>query len=198
MENGMTVKKGTQTTWHQIEADGTIVFGCKGVDETIVFDRRRLSLCTRRNMETAGILKTVKNAAALAEGTSAREKFNAMAAMAEWHLSGTDQWERPAKGREPADNAGQVILALMRVRKYDSVEKAEAFLTKMQIAHNVGRDAVIANLRKNADIIMALAAIKAEAVKASQEAFAIDVLADIGEEEEENGGEEGGAPDETA
>ena len=194
----MTVKKGTQTTWHKLETDGTIVFGCRGIDETIKFDRRRLSLCTRRNMETAGILKTIKNAAALAEGTSAREKFDAMKDIAEWHLSGTDQWERPRKGREPVDNAGQVILALMRVRKYDSVDKAEAFLTKMQLAHNVGRDAVIANLRKNADIIMALAAIKAEAVKASQEAFAIDVLADIGEEEEEAAAEEGEAPDEAA
>lgn len=185
--------KSNAVTQHVFEHDGNILFRVPGVGEA----RLRINDVSIENRHKAmleGFVKRVINMAALNRDTSTgasatpAQKWARMAAAIEHYNSGSTMWGLRVAEGAGVDDAGIVVQALMRVRKC-TIEQANASIEAMMAKHSLERKAVLANLRKNEQIIRATADIRAEHAAANKATNAADFLAEmdeLGEDEDES------------
>jgi hypothetical protein len=167
--------------------EGNLLVKVLGAGE-FVFDRQATSLECRHFAELKGWKFTLEDAAAIERDTETglsatpQMKFDAIKAIAEHYMSGTTTWGRKrAAGEASPSDEGLTLLALMRVKGWDT-DAANAWVAKVATAKSIDRKAVLANVRKNPEVILATAAIKAERAAANKNANAADFLAELDEE----------------
>lgn len=183
--------KSNAVTQHVFEHDGNILFRVPGVGEA----RLRINDVSIENRHKAmleGFVKRVINMAAINRDTDTgasatpAQKWARMQAAIEHYNSGSTMWGLRVAEGAGADDAGLVVQALMRVRKC-TIEAANAAIEAMMAKHSLERKAVLANLRKNEQIIRAMADIRAEHAAANKATNAADFLAEMDELDEDAG-----------
>lgn len=184
MEKQRKLRSNAITT-HEFLHNGDIRFGVPGVGSAVL-RFADVSLENRFKCQQEGAVKTVINRAALERdpetGASAtpETKWRRMLDRIEHLNSGATSWSQAREAAGGGDDAGLIVQATMRVKGW-TVEQVEAWIAKVCVAKSLERKAVIGNLRKNPDVIRAVAEIKAERAAANKAADAVDFLKEMEE-----------------
>ena len=183
----------TAVTWQH---DGTALVSIKGFP-TLTFNPMRASLLNRNYAQQFGWDNRIKNKTSVTADKSTGKvdlatKDRLLGELIEFYEQGGDAWEMRAAGgaREGAD-AGLVLQALMQVKGW-TLDECNAKVGKMAANKGIERKDVLASLAKNADIILAVARIKAKrAALADVDAESmLDELDELGDDEEGDEGDE--------
>lgn len=183
----------TAVVWQH---DGTARVTVKGFP-ALTFNPMKASLLNRNYAQQFGWDNRIKNKTSVTADKATgkvdtAEKYRLAKELIEFYEQGGDAWEMRAAGgaREGAD-AGLVLQALMNVKGW-TIDECNAKVGKMAEAKGVERKDVLASLAKNADIILAVAAIKAKrAALADVDAESmLDELDELGDDDEEGEGDE--------
>lgn len=188
----MTTKdKAARDTLTKIEwnHDGTATVTVKGFP-ALTFNPMKASLLNRNYAQQFGWDNRIKNKTSVtADKTTGRvdtaEKYRLAKELIEFYEQGGDEWDMRAAGpREAGSDAGLVVQALMQVKGW-TADECNAKVAKMADAKGVERKDILASLAKNAEIIRAVAEIKAKRAAASSvdAASLLDELDGLGEDD---------------
>lgn len=188
----------TKVEWNH---DGTATVTVKGFP-ALVFNPMKASRLNRNYAQQFGWDNRIKNKTSVtADKATGRvdtaEKFRLAKELIEFYEAGGDDWDMRAAGgsRESGGDAGLVVQALMQVKGW-TVDECNAKVERMAEAKDVERKDILASLAKNAEIIRAVADIKAKRAAASSvdAASLLDELDGLGEGDDEPGDEPEEAP----
>ena len=190
----------TAVVWQH---DGTAQVTVKGFP-ALAFNPMKASLLNRNYAQQFGWDNRIKNKTSVTADKATgkvdtAEKYRLAKELIEFYEQGGDAWEMRAAGgaRESADT-GLVLQALMQVKGW-TIDECNAKVGKMAEAKGLERKDILASLAKNADIILAVAAIKAKraALAGVDAGSMLDELDGLGDDDEEEG-EDDESPDEEA
>ncbi len=169
---GIRMKDGGKTTILP-QHDGNILVKVAGAGERVLHVDR-VSLLNKKRFQFIGAKEDLSDTMAVEVAnvpdgkTLAQVKFERVCARIEFLELGTDEWrpksvvvrESPAerRARELAERRGDVVLAIMRVKGYDSAEELEKRLSEIAQKQGISRDAAV-------DAIGATEAIRAEVLR---------------------------------
>lgn len=172
-----------------IAEDGqSISFVVKGCDP-FVLDLGKVSPIVRSRAELHGWVQRISDGAALSRDTAdgkpatPEAKRARMLSIAEFYMSGGDEWRMPSGGGGRVFDIGRVVLGMVRGGVVEGVDAANEAIDKLAAKRGIDRVAAAKLFAGTSAVIEALAAIDA----AKAPTGADDLLAEIGEDDGEPG-----------
>lgn len=156
-----------------------IVFNVKGVG-AIEFDTAKVHADVFTRAAMHGFIQRVSDAAAISRNpdtglpASPKDKYEAMKAIVDHYMTGTEEWSRRrAGGGEGRDSGGLVVQALARVYG-NTVAEAEATIARTMEKKGLDRKAALKLWAGTDKVTAAVAEIKAERAAAAAKTASVD------------------------